>query len=190
MLNPHLWVERCSPLYGSLGSLFLTLVVEIVALGFASMIYFPFSIFGLDLEYSFDSKAFISATSDYFVWHSSMLWEGLLWNSHHFHASFFIFLLLLIYCGFDGLSWVISPWLWPLFCGLEVLFPFFRFINPKSHLFYLTFCVILIEFWYITPSEDISRNSIFGWMCLCKNAWYLSTRCFLESLIPNFVRRV
>ena len=47
-----------------------------------------------------------------------MLWVELLWNSHHFPVSFFSFVVFYFTCGLGRFSWVVSPWLCPLFCGL------------------------------------------------------------------------
>lgn len=133
----------CSPSSRSSGSIFWILVVATVALGFTSMIFFPlsFSLLGFDnkLEHAFNSEAFSSATSDCLAQHSIVLWVGLLWNSHHVYVSSFVFVVFLFACNFDNLSWVTLPWLCPLFYGLEVPFPCFRFADLKSCFLYLNF---------------------------------------------------
>ncbi len=174
----------CSHSSRSLGSLFWILVVATVTLGSASMIFFPFPfpLLGSDsrLEHASDSEAVNLVTNDYLVRHSLVLWVGLLWNSHHFPVSFLDFVVLFFSCSFDGLSWVTPPW----FCPLV-----FRFTDPKSCFFCLNFCSILTSYRYVVPSE-MFRNSISSWMYLCRQPRYLSTKCSLESLIPNYVWKV
>jgi hypothetical protein len=72
-----------------------------VALGSASMIHCP--IFGSHSESdpASDLEAFTSATNDCFERHSTVLCQGLLWNSDHFPMSFFVFPLSLFICGLD-----------------------------------------------------------------------------------------
>ena len=156
--------KRCSPSSRSSSSILWILLVATVALGSTSMIYFPFSIplsgFDLDFEPTFDSEAFSSATNDCLAQHSLVLWVELLWNSHHFPMSFFVFVVSFFACGFDGLSWVPQPWLGPLFCGLGASFPFFGCVERKSRFFYLNLCQILTAFQYVMSSEEMSRNSI------------------------------
>jgi len=96
--------KRHSPSLGSVGSSGWIVVVVIVVVGYASMICL-FSIFsGLDYESGFVSLSFISATNDCFERHSSMLFQGIFWKSHHFPVSFFIFLLTFFSCGLDWFS--------------------------------------------------------------------------------------
>jgi hypothetical protein len=52
-----------------------------VALGSASMIRLPFSGSESESEPTYDLEAFTSATNDCFEWHSTVLCQGLLWNS-------------------------------------------------------------------------------------------------------------
>jgi hypothetical protein len=80
-----------SPSSCSSGSLGLTLVVEMVALGSASMICLPFYGSDSNSKPASDSKAFTSATNNFFEMHLAVLFQGLLWNSHHFLMSLFIF---------------------------------------------------------------------------------------------------
>ena len=115
------------------------------------------------------------------------------WSSYETHTIFLCPSALRccsFLCGFDRLSWVTMPWLCPLFCGLGAPFPYFWFTDPKSRFFCLNFYSILAAYRYVVPSEEMSRNSISSWMYMCRQLRYFSTRCFFESLIPNFVRRV
>jgi hypothetical protein len=116
------------------------------------------------------------------------------WSSYGTHTTFPCPSLASWCCSFlvasVGCPGLTPPWLCPLFCGLGAPFPCFRFTDPKSCFFYLNFCSILTAYRYVVPSEEMSRNSISSWMYLCRQLQYLSTKCFSESLIPNFVRRV
>jgi len=96
--------KGCSPSSGSLGSSQWNFVVEMVTLGSASMIHFPLSSSKSRYELTSDSDDFISSNNDCLEWHSSMLCQGILWNSHHFLVSFFHFMLPLFACGLDWLS--------------------------------------------------------------------------------------
>ena len=74
----HIWEWKgCSASFGSSGSSFWIFVVETVALGSASIIYFHFSftLSGSDseLEHASDSKALISAASDCLALHLLVL---------------------------------------------------------------------------------------------------------------------
>jgi len=173
---------RCSPSYESSHSIFLTLVVAKVALGFASIICFLLLFFGSNSEHAYNSKAFVSTTNDFFVWHSPVLWVGILWKSHHFPVSFFIFPLLFFPCILNELYWIIPPWLYPLVCCLGMPFPYFWFTYPKSHFFYLNIYLMLIAYQYVAPSKEISRSSIFSWMYLCKQPNLLEHHMFLKVL--------
>jgi hypothetical protein len=75
-----------------------------MALGSMSMIRLPLSGFGSDSESTSDSEAFTSATSDYFEQQLVVLFQGLLWKSHHFPVSLFVFLVSFFACGLDWLS--------------------------------------------------------------------------------------
>ena len=131
--------NRCSPSFGSLGSIFQILIVATVVLGPASMIRFPLAfplwVFSSKLEHVSDSEAFNLATNDCLARHSLVLWVELLWNSHHFPTSFFVFVALFFACSFNGLSYVAPPWLFPLLCNLGAPFPCFGFADPKSPFF-------------------------------------------------------
>jgi len=132
--------KRYSPSFGSASSLFWILVVATVALGSTSMIYFPlsFHLLGSDLEskHVSDLEVFSSATLDSLAQHSLVLWVGLLWNSHHFPMSFFIFMVFFFSCSFDDLSSVAPPWIFPFLRSFGVPFPCFGLADPKSHFFY------------------------------------------------------
>lgn len=101
------WRNR-SPSTRYSGSSLWILVVETMALGSASIIYFPLSfllsISESESEHASDSEAFILATNDCLARHSLMFLVGLLWNSHHFHVPFFVFMVFFFVCSFDGLS--------------------------------------------------------------------------------------
>ncbi len=154
--------DRCSPSFGSSGSIFWILVVATVALGCVSLICFPLSFplsgYDSELEHGSNLEAFILTTNDGLARKSLVLLVKLLWNSHKF--PIFVFVMLFFSCGFGGLFWVISPWILPSLYSLEVPFPYFRFVDPKSLLFCLSLCLILTVYWYTMPSEEISRNSI------------------------------
>jgi hypothetical protein len=124
--------------------LFEFVVVATVVVGYASMIYM-FSIFcGSDSELGFESLSFTSTTNEFFEQNSSMLFHGILWKSHQFLVSFFIFPLPFFSCVLDWLSG--DYWLGPSLpcfgcCG---------FADPNSHLlwclnFLLDFDNILID---------------------------------------------
>jgi hypothetical protein len=70
----------------------------------ASIIYLLLLLFELESDSGLDFVSLISATNDCFERHSSMLCQGILWKSHHFLVSFFIFSLLFFSCGLDWLS--------------------------------------------------------------------------------------
>jgi hypothetical protein len=96
--------KRHSLSYGSSGSPGWSLVVETVALGSASMICLPLSSSGSESEPTSESGAFTLATSDCFERQSTMLCQGILWKSHHFPVSFFVFLVSFFSCNLDWLS--------------------------------------------------------------------------------------
>jgi hypothetical protein len=83
--------KKHPPSSGSSGSSGWIVVVPIVALGFAStfchLLFFSKSEPKLGLE----SVSLSSTTNHYFERHSSMFFQGILWKSHHFLVSFFIF---------------------------------------------------------------------------------------------------
>jgi hypothetical protein len=95
--------KRFSPSSGLSGSPSWSLVVETMVLGSTPMICLPLSSFGSESEYAYDSEAFTSATRDFFEW-QSLVAEGLLWNSHHFLVSFFVFLMSFFACSLDWFS--------------------------------------------------------------------------------------
>ena len=65
---------------------------------------YSLSIYDLESEPASNSEAFTSATSDFFEWQSTVLCQGLLWKSHHFPVSFFVFPMSFFACGLDWLS--------------------------------------------------------------------------------------
>jgi hypothetical protein len=79
------------PLQDLLVLLVELLAVMTIAVGSASMICLLPVFSELDSESGFDSLSLISATNDCFERHSSVLCQGILWKSHHFLVSFFVF---------------------------------------------------------------------------------------------------
>jgi hypothetical protein len=79
-------------------------VVAMVALGSVSMIHFPLSC--SESEFKLDSVSFSLslANNDCFERNSSMLFQGILLNSHHSLVSFFDFPLPFCYLGLESLS--------------------------------------------------------------------------------------
>ena len=118
-----------------------------------------------------NSEAFTLATSDFFEKHSTVLCQGILWKSHHFPVSFFVFLVSLFACGLDWLSRYCPSFLYPLFYGLGLPFPIFcceGFLGPNFCIFCLSFYSILTAYWWASPKDEMSRNSISIWMYLCR----------------------
>ena len=100
------WKIR-SPSFGSSGSIFWVLVVEMMALVSASICFplaFPLSGSNTKLEHTYDSEAFSSGMSDYLDQHSLVMLVGFFWNSHNFLESFFVFVVLFFACGFRRFS--------------------------------------------------------------------------------------
>ena len=85
--------KRCSPSSGSVGS-----SSWIAAVATITCLLPLFSEW--DYESGFGSLSLISATNDFFEWHSSVLCQGILWKSHHFSVSF-VFSWPFFSCGFD-----------------------------------------------------------------------------------------
>ena len=134
--------KRHSSSSGSTDSSHWIVLFTTVAVGSTSMMCL-FSIFyGWDSQSQFASMALTLTTNDYFDWHSSVLFQGILWKSHHFPVSSFIFPLLLFSCGFDWLSW--------LFSELGIPLPYIGccgFADPNSLLFiFLNFYSILTAY--------------------------------------------
>jgi hypothetical protein len=96
--------KRCSPSSVFSGSSGWTLVVKMVALGSASMICLRLSGFDLELEFTSDSEAFTSSTSDFLEGQLVVLCQGILWKSHNFSVSFFVFSVSFFAYGLDWLS--------------------------------------------------------------------------------------
>ena len=141
--------KRRSPSSGSSSSLGWSLVVEMVAPSSTSMIYLPLSGSSSESESASNSKAFTSATSDCFERQSTVLCQGLLWKSHHFLVSFFVFLVSFFTCGLAWLSYYYSSFLFPLFCGLVSPFTGFcyeGFLGPNCLIFCLIFFSILTTY--------------------------------------------
>ena len=76
--------KRCSPSSRSVGS-----SSWIVAVATITCLLPLFSEW--DYESGFGSLSLISATNECFEWHSLVLCQGILWKSHHFPVSFFVF---------------------------------------------------------------------------------------------------
>ena len=83
--------KRRSPSSGSVGSSGWIAAVATIAVGSALMIYLLPVFSESDSESGFGSLSLISATNEFFQWHSSVLFHGILWKSHHFPVSFFVF---------------------------------------------------------------------------------------------------
>jgi hypothetical protein len=97
-----------------------------VALGSVSMIHLP--LFGSDSksEPASDSEAFTSATNDFFEKKSTVLCQWLLWKSHHFPISFFVFPVSFFAC----MDWTGCPDTFHLFsvlCSMGWGCPFLPF---------------------------------------------------------------
>jgi hypothetical protein len=96
--------KRCSPSSGSSSSQGWSLVVATVALGSELMTCIPLSGSVSESESASDSEAFTLSTSNFFERQSTVLCQGLLWKSHHFPISFFVFPMYFFACGLDWLS--------------------------------------------------------------------------------------
>jgi hypothetical protein len=79
-------------------------VVAMVTMGSASMIRFPFSSSKSKFESISEPDDFLSSNTDYLERHSSIFFQGILWNSHHFLVSFFEFPLPFFVGGLEWLS--------------------------------------------------------------------------------------
>jgi len=96
--------KRHSSSSGSTDSSHWIVLFTTVAVRYTSMMCL-FSIFyGWYSQSEFASMALTSTTNDYFDWHSSVLFQGILWKSHHFPVSFFIFPLPFLSCVLYCLS--------------------------------------------------------------------------------------
>jgi hypothetical protein len=100
-LHPHLWIKKCSPSSGSFGSFGLIVVVATIAVGSALMISHLPIFLESDSKLGFGSLSLISATNECFEWHSSVLFQMILWKSHHFLVSLFVFLWPFFSSGLD-----------------------------------------------------------------------------------------
>jgi hypothetical protein len=122
--------KRCSPSSGSSGSPGWSLVVATVALGFVSMIYRPLSGSESKSKPASDSKAFTSATNDFFERQSTALCQGLLWKSHHFPVSFFVFTLSFFLVAWT--SFLDTVHLFSVLCYVGWVCPFLAFVVRGS----------------------------------------------------------
>jgi hypothetical protein len=91
--------KRCSPSSSSSDSSRSFFPISMVVLGFSSMIHF--ACFELEFDLGSDYVSSLLANNDYFKRNSSVLCQGILWNSHHFPVSFFVSSLPLFYCVLD-----------------------------------------------------------------------------------------
>ena len=133
--------KRRSPSLGSIGSSGWIVAVATIAVGSASMIYLLPLFSESDSESRFGSLSLISITNDCFERHSSVLCQGILWNSHHFPVSFFVFPWPFFSCVLD---WFSGNYL----LGLSLsYFGCCRFVDLNSCLFWcLNFCSILTSY--------------------------------------------
>jgi hypothetical protein len=67
-------------------------------------VHLPLSGFDSKSEPASDSEDFTLTTNEFFEWQSTVLCQGLLWKSHHFLVSLFVFLMFLFSCDLDWLS--------------------------------------------------------------------------------------
>jgi hypothetical protein len=95
--------KRRYPSFGSSSSLGWSLVVAMVELGSVSMIHLPHSSSNSESDSTYDLEDFTSATNDCFERQSTVLYQGLLWKSHHFSVSFLVLPVSFSY-GLDWLS--------------------------------------------------------------------------------------
>ena len=121
--------KRRSPSSGSIGSSSWIAAVATIAVGSASMIYLLPLFSESDYESRFGSLSLISATNDCFERHSSVLCQGLLWKSHHFSVSFFVFPWHFFSCG---LEWFLGDCLLGSYLSY---FGSYGFKDLNSHLF-------------------------------------------------------
>ena len=126
-------------------------MVEIVALGYVSIICFPLPFSMLDShsesEHASDFEAFSLATNDYLAGHSLVLWVELLWNSHHFLVSSFEFVVFSFSYGFGGLSWVVLSWILSFFPRFGSTVPLLHICRSK---------VSLLLFKLLLDLDDVS----------------------------------
>jgi hypothetical protein len=96
--------KRLSPSLGSSRSFGWIVEVMTIVLGSTSIIYPILWFTELESELGLVSISFSSATNDCFEQHSSVLCQGILWKSHHFLVSLFIFMFLLFSRDLDWFS--------------------------------------------------------------------------------------
>ena len=113
--------KRCSPSSSSIELFGWIFAVVMVALGSASMIQFPC----YELEFDSRSNSFSLRwnNNDYFKRYSSVLFQGILWNSQKFPMSLFIFSLPFFSRGLEWMCWGGPSFLYPFFCELGPPFP-------------------------------------------------------------------
>jgi hypothetical protein len=95
------WKSRSLSSGSSSGWIF---AIVIVAVGFASMFYLLLLFFEPRSKSRFGSLSLSLATNDCIELHSSVLCQGLLWNSHHLSVSFLYFVLPFFSYIWDWLS--------------------------------------------------------------------------------------
>jgi hypothetical protein len=131
--------KRHSHYSGFSGSSCWNFVVVMVTLGSTSMIVFPFSSSESNSDSTFDPEAFVSTNHHCLECHSSIVFQGILWNLHHFLVSFFNFPLPLFIDGLDWFSWDRPSLLYHFPWDLGTPLPYFKccgFADPNSHLFF------------------------------------------------------
>jgi hypothetical protein len=96
--------KRCSPSSGSYGSSGWIVAVVTIEVGSTSIICLLLLLSKSKSESWLGYVSLISATNDHFEQHSSVLCQRILWKSHHFPMSFFVFPLPLFSCGLNWLS--------------------------------------------------------------------------------------
>ena len=133
--------KRFSPSSGSVGISGWIVAVATIAVGSASMIC-PLPLFlESDSESGFDSLSLILATNDFFERHSSVLCQGILWKSHYFPVSLFVFPLPFLSFVLDWLSR--GSWLGSSLTCIGC----YIFADPHSHFFWcLNFFLILTAY--------------------------------------------
>jgi hypothetical protein len=93
--------KRCSASLGSSSSSGWMVLVTMVEVGSTSMICLLLFLSKSGSKSSLISNSLTSTTNDGLEQHSLMLFQGILWKSHHFLVSFFIFSLLFFFRGLE-----------------------------------------------------------------------------------------
>ena len=164
-----------------------------VPLGSTSIIYFPWYVHELEPNPIYDFDPFISITITS------------LRNIHYCCAREFSRTDTTFQCLSGIRITILFLWLGIFFLRLVTLSLSFVLSNgphfsllflwwicrPNSPLFLsLNVFSTLTSYWYRSPSEHLSKKSIYVWMYLCRPLWYFSTKFHLESLIPISVCKV